>query len=67
MANTSSEDQVMKAIRSFDGEFTRADVAAKLGVDVSDMQKAWKVSKQAGEFEKVREEDGTRYFALKAK
>ena len=56
----------MEAIRSIGGEFTREDVARKLDVDISDMQKSWRASKESGQFEKVRQEDGKRYFALKA-
>lgn len=64
MAETTQE-QVLEAARSFGSEdFTREDVADKLGVDVESMQPSWKALKQDDQLEKVREEDGKRFFKL---
>jgi hypothetical protein len=65
MAQTVTEEQVLSAARSLDqGEFTRQDVAEKLGAEVSAMQPSWKAAKQAGKLEKARSEGGKRYFRL---
>lgn len=60
-----TEEQVLKAARSLDrDEFTRDDVAEKLGLEISDMQPAWKAVKESGKFEKVSNESGKRLFRL---
>lgn len=65
MTQTATQDQVLDAARSLDAdEFTRQDVADKLGSEVSAMQPGWKAAKQAGQLEKVGEEDGKRHFRL---
>ena len=65
MAEDATEDQVLEAARSLDAdEFTREDVAAKLGTDVSAMRPGWKAAKQADRLEKVREEGDRRLFRV---
>ena len=67
MANDSTKEQVLEAARSLGPEFTREDVAEKLGVEVKTMRPSWKAAKESGDLEQVREESGQRYFALSAK
>lgn len=38
-------------------EFTRADLADRLGVSVQDLKDGFKAARQAGRVEKVREDD----------
>ena len=65
MAQEATQEQVLEAARSLDqDEFTRRDVADKLGTEISAMQPSWKAAKQAGRLEKVREEGGQRHFRL---
>jgi DNA-binding MarR family transcriptional regulator len=64
MAETVTQEQVLDAIRSLGEEFTRSDVAEKLGIEISAMQPSWKAVKEAGQIEKVRNEDGKRFFRL---
>ena len=60
-----TEEQVLEAARSLDREeFTRDDVAEKLGVEISEMQPSWKAAKQAGHIQKSRNEGGKRYLRL---
>ena len=60
-----TQEQVLEAARSLGSdEFTREDVAAKLDTEVSAMRPSWKAAKEAGKLEKVRNEDGKRYFRL---
>ena len=60
-----TQDQVLDAARSLDKEeFTREDVAAKLGVEIAEMKPSWKAAKEAGKIEQVRNEGGTRYLRL---
>jgi len=68
MANDSTQEQVLEAARSLGPEFTREDVAEKLGVDVKQMRPSWKAAKESGDLEQVREDEGgQRYFAVAAK
>jgi len=67
MAKDSTQDQVLEAARSLGSEFTREDVAEKLGVDVKQMRPSWKAAKESGDLEQVREDGGQRYFAVSAK
>ena len=60
-----TEDQVIEAARSVGSEFTREDVAEKLGVEVSEMRPSWKALKEADRLKKVRTDDGKRYFSIK--
>lgn len=61
----STQEQVMDAIRSLGSdEFTRDDVAKKLGVEISAMQPGWKAAKEAGQIKKVPSDDGERTFRI---
>jgi DNA-binding transcriptional regulator LsrR (DeoR family) len=66
MNQTITEDQVTNAARELDqDEFTRADLAAKLGVERKEMKRGFKAARQAGSLEKVRTDgDGTGCFRL---
>ena len=65
IANEPTQEQVLEAARSLDGEdFSREDVAKKLGTEISAMQPSWKAVKQSGKLEKVSDEDGNRRFRL---
>ena len=65
IAEQPTQEQVLEAARALDrDEFTRQDVADKLGTEVSEMQSGWKAAKQANRLEKVREEGGERHFRL---
>jgi hypothetical protein len=65
MAEAPTQDQVIEAARSVGSEFTREDVAEKLGVEVSEMRPSWKALKEADRLKKVRTDDGKRYFSIK--
>ncbi len=65
MAEEVTQEQVLEAARSIEGEdFTREDVAEKLGLAVSAMQPSWKAAKESGRLQKVRSEGGKRHFRL---
>lgn len=65
MAKEVTEEQVLEAAGSLDGdEFTREQVAEKLGSEISDMRPSWKAAKDSGKLERVRNEDGQNYFKL---
>ena len=65
MAGETTQEEVLAAARALGrDEFTREDVAEKLGTEVSTMQPGWKAAKQADRLEKVREAGGTNYFRL---
>lgn len=65
MTDSATQVQVLEAAKSLGkDEFTREDVADKLGMDVKQMQPSWKAAKQAGQLEKVRDEDGERLFRI---
>ncbi len=65
MAETVTQEQVMEAARSLGREeFTREEIAEKLGAEVSAMRPSWKALKDADQIEKVRNEGGKRYFRL---
>jgi hypothetical protein len=67
MADAPTEDQVIEAARSLGDEFTRAQVAEKLGVEPSEMRQSWKAIKQSGRIEKTRsDEEGTNHFKVAA-
>lgn len=60
-----TQEQVMEAIRSLGSdEFTREDVAKKLGVEISAMRPGWKAAKEAGQIKKVPSDDEERTFRL---
>jgi hypothetical protein len=65
MAQAPTQDQVLDAARSLGKEeFTREEVADKLGVEIAEMRPSWKAAKDAGKIEQVRNDDGTRYLRL---
>jgi DNA-binding transcriptional regulator LsrR (DeoR family) len=66
MQLTITEDQVIEAAQQLDqDEFTRADIAAKLGVEKPDLKQAFVHARKAGRLEKVRDdEENTGYFRL---
>lgn len=59
-------DQLVQAARDLDGdEFTRGDLAAKLGVEKSDIKPAFREARHAGRLEKTRDdEENTGHFRL---
>jgi DNA-binding transcriptional regulator LsrR (DeoR family) len=59
-------EQVVQAARSLpEGEFTRADLAGKLGVERPEVRTGFKAARQAGQIEKAGDSpDGTRRFRL---
>jgi hypothetical protein len=59
-------DQVIQAARDLDQpEFTRGDLAAKLGVEKAEIKPAFKEARHAGRLEKVRDdEENTGHFRL---
>ena len=59
-------DQVVDAARELDqDEFTRGDIAGKLGVDKSDLKRAFAQARKAGRLEKTRDdEENTGHFRL---
>jgi len=66
MQLTVTEDQLIEAAKELDqDEFTRADVAGKLGVDKPDIKQAFVHAEKAGRLEKTRDdEDNTGHFRL---
>jgi DNA-binding transcriptional regulator LsrR (DeoR family) len=63
---TITADQVVEAARDLDQEeFTRGDLASKLGVEKPDIRPAFRKARRAGRLEKVRDdEENTAYFRL---
>lgn len=63
---TVTEDQLITAAKDLDqDEFTRADVAARLGVEKPDLKQAFARARKAGRLEKVRDdEENTGHFRL---
>jgi hypothetical protein len=66
MAQAPTQEEVIEAARSVGSEFTREDVAKKLGVEVSEMRPSWKAAKESDAIEKVRTDGGKRYFGVKS-
>jgi DNA-binding transcriptional regulator LsrR (DeoR family) len=66
MKLTITADQLVAAARELDQpEFTRADVAQKLGVEKADLKQAFVRARKAGQVEKVRDdEENTGHFRL---
>jgi hypothetical protein len=66
MQLTVTEDQLVTAAQELDkDEFTRADVAERLGVDKPDLKQAFVHARKAGRLEKVRDdEENTGHFRL---
>jgi hypothetical protein len=66
MPQAVTADQVVEAARGLDqAEFTRGDLAKKLGVEKQDIKPAFREARHAGRLEKVRDdEENTGYFRL---
>jgi DNA-binding transcriptional regulator LsrR (DeoR family) len=63
---TITEDQLIEAAQQLgQDEFTRADIAAKLGVEKPELKEAFVHARKAGRLEKVRDdEENTGHFRL---
>jgi hypothetical protein len=68
MPKTITPDQVVAAAEGLEkDEFTREDLAQKLGTDKPDLMKGFRQARKAGRLEKVRDdEEGTGHFRVKA-
>jgi hypothetical protein len=66
MAKDITANQVVTAARELGKpEFTRGDVAAKLGVEKPDLRKAFRVARREGQLDKVRDDaDNVAHFQL---
>jgi DNA-binding transcriptional regulator LsrR (DeoR family) len=66
MTETITSDQVLEAAQGLgQEEFTRGDLAEKLGVEKPEIKKAVRQARQSGRLEKVRDdEENTAYFRL---
>ncbi|MGI8462407.1 MAG: hypothetical protein ACR2OC_12390 [Solirubrobacterales bacterium] len=66
MAKTVTADQVVEAAEELgDVEFTRGQIAEKLGVKTTELKSGFKEARQAERLEKVRDdEEGTGIFKL---
>ena len=58
MANAITADEVVGATKELSQEeFTRADVAEKLGVKKPELEKAFKAARRSGRVKKVRDDE----------
>ena len=66
MASRITGDQLVGAVKELpQEEFTRADVAEKLGVEKPELQKAFRAARKSGRVKKVRDdEQNTGHFRL---
>ena len=66
MPDNITADQIVGAARELgQPEFTRGDVAEKLGVEKPELKKAFRVARRDGRVDKVRDdENNTAYFKL---
>ena len=66
MPKTITQDQVVEAAAGLESpEFTRDDLAQKLGADKSAFRREFRQARRAGRLDKVRDdEDGTGHFRL---
>ena len=66
MSETITAEQVVEAAQGLgQEEFTRGDLAEKLGVEKPDLRKGFRQARQSGRLEKVRDdEENTGYFRL---
>ncbi len=60
MATDVTSDRLIEAAGQLDSNFTRADLATKLGVETSDLKDAVKEARQSGRLEKVGDDDDGR-------
>lgn len=69
MSQTITPDQVVGAAQELgQDEFTRGDLAEKLGVKTTELKQGFKEARKADRLEKVRDDDeGTGVFRLTAK
>jgi DNA-directed RNA polymerase specialized sigma subunit len=69
MADTITEDQIVQAAQELGkDEFTRLEIAEKLGVDREELQPAFKAAREGGRLERVDETDeGKPRFRLTGK
>ena len=68
MPRNVTADELVKAAEDLDQpEFSRGQLAEKLGVEKADLRKAFRVARKNGRLEKVRDdEEGTGFFRLVA-
>ena len=66
MSKTITQDQIVGAANELDQpEFTRSDLAEKLGVKTTDLKEGFKEARDAGRLEKLRDdESGTGVFRV---
>jgi DNA-binding transcriptional regulator LsrR (DeoR family) len=66
MTETITSDQVLEAAQGLgQDEFTRGDLAEKLGVEKPEIRKGFRQARQSGRLEKVRDdEENTGWFRL---
>jgi hypothetical protein len=66
MGQNISADQIVDAARELgQPEFTRGDVAAKLGVEKPELRKGFRVARRDGRLDKVRDDaDNVAHFQL---
>jgi hypothetical protein len=64
-----TEDQVVATAQELgQDEFTRADLATKLGVEKNELSKPFRQARRAGRLDKTRDDDeGTGHFRLTTK
>ena len=69
MPETITPEQVVEAAKELgQDEFTRDDLASKLGVEQSDLRLGFRRARRAGHLDKVREDEkGTGVFRLTGK
>ena len=67
MGSNITADQIVDAARELgQPEFTRGDVAAKLGVEKPELKKGFRVARRDGRLDKVRDDaDNVAHFELK--
>jgi DNA-binding transcriptional regulator LsrR (DeoR family) len=66
MAQSPTADQVVEAAKDLgQDEFTRGDIAGKIGVEKPDIKSGFQEAKKAGRIEKTRDdEENTGHFKL---
>lgn len=66
MAQNPTSDQIVEAAKDLgQTDFTRADIASKLGVEKADLQGGFRGARKAGQLKKVREDaEGMGVFEL---
>ena len=65
MPSDITAEQVVGAAEGLGDEFTRGDLAEKLGVEKAEIRKAFREARKSGRLEKTRDdEENTGYFRL---